>query len=89
MICYEILRCVNSPVIIIEMELNLSNRRLRKKDLRLLVEITKNNIDFLNPLNYHEIRQLDGIRSNIGIFDKRLYGHHIPQRKCKALPNIL
>ena len=41
--------------------------------LRLVGEITKNNIDFLNSLTYHEIRHLDGIRSNIGIFDKRAY----------------
>ena len=54
------------------------NAKEKRFKLRLLVEITKNNIDFLNPLNYHEIRQLDGIRSNIGIFDKRLYGCHIP-----------
>ena len=45
----------------------------KRLKLKLLVEITKNNIDFLNSLNYHEIRQLDGIRSNIGIFDKRIY----------------
>lgn len=41
--------------------------------LRLIVEITKNNKDFLNSLKYHEIRHLDGIRSNIGIFDNRTY----------------
>ena len=41
--------------------------------LRLIVEITTNNKDFINSLEYHEIRHLDGIRSNIGIFDNRAY----------------
>ena len=41
--------------------------------LRLIVEITNNNKDFINSLEYHEIRHLDGIRSNIGIFDNRAY----------------
>ena len=41
--------------------------------LRLIVEITKDNIDFINSLKYHEIRHLEGIRSNIGIFDNRAY----------------
>ena len=41
--------------------------------LRLIVEITNNNNDFINSLEYHEIRHLDGIRSNIGIFDNRAY----------------
>ena len=41
--------------------------------LRLIVEITKNNKDFINSLEYHEVRHLDGIRSNIGIFDNRAY----------------
>jgi hypothetical protein len=71
------------------MELNLLNRRLRKKALRLLVEITKNNVDFLNSLNYHEIRQLDGIRSNIGIFDKCIYMVTIFHKESVARPNIL
>jgi hypothetical protein len=41
--------------------------------LRLIVEITKDNRDFINSLKYLEIRHLDGIRSNIGIFDERAY----------------
>ncbi len=39
--------------------------------LRLIVEITNNNKDFINSLEYHEIRHLDGIRRfylrNIGM----------------------
>jgi len=41
--------------------------------LRLVVEITKDNKDFINSLKYHEIRHLEGIRSDIGIFDRRAY----------------
>ena len=53
--------------------------------LRLIVEITNNNIDFLNSLTYHEIRHLDGIRSNIGIFDKRAYMVAIFHKKVYSL----
>ena len=36
-------------------------------------KLQKNNKDFINSLEHHEIRHLDGIRSNIGIFDNRAY----------------
>ena len=52
--------------------------------LRLIVEITNNNKDFINSLEYHEIRHLDGIRSNIGIFDNRAYMVAIFHREYTA-----
>ena len=36
--------------------------------LKLEVKITKNNIDFLNLLNYHEIRYLDRIEAILEFF---------------------
>lgn len=41
--------------------------------LRLIVEATAENINFVNSLNFSEIRHLDGIRGNFAIFDERAY----------------
>ena len=49
--------------------------------LRVIVEITKENIEFIESLKHHEIRHLDGIRSNFGIFDNRAYMVYIFHRE--------
>jgi hypothetical protein len=41
--------------------------------LRLIVEITKDNVNFIDSMEYPEIKHLDGIRSKFGIFDRRAY----------------
>ncbi|TVP41390.1 hypothetical protein [Candidatus Nitrosocosmicus arcticus] len=41
--------------------------------LRLIVEVTKENIDFINSIRSHEIRCLSDINGNFGIFDNRAY----------------
>ena len=41
--------------------------------LRLIVEITKENIDFINSIKYHDIRHLNGTRGNFAILDSRSY----------------
>lgn len=41
--------------------------------LRVIIEVTKENIDSIKSLKYHEIRHLNGIRGNFGIFDNRAY----------------
>ncbi|MBA3750793.1 MAG: hypothetical protein H0X03_07905 [Nitrosopumilus sp.] len=44
-------------------------KQIKEKDikLRLIVEITKENIDFIKSIKSHEIRHLDEIRGNFGI----------------------
>lgn len=37
------------------------------------MDVTAENIDFIRSLNSFELRHLDGLRSNFGIFDKRTY----------------
>ena len=46
---------------------NLANERGLKR--RLIAEVTQDNIDFVNSLSYSEIRHLDNLRGNFGIFD--------------------
>ncbi|HET6589675.1 MAG TPA: hypothetical protein VFG45_05880 [Candidatus Nitrosocosmicus sp.] len=41
--------------------------------LRLILEVTANNLPFLDQLTYYEIRHLDDLRGNLGIFDNRAY----------------
>jgi hypothetical protein len=41
--------------------------------IRLIVEATIENIDAINLLKYYEIRCLDDIKGNFGIFDNRAY----------------
>jgi len=41
--------------------------------LRLIVEITEENLPFLNLLRYYDIRHLADLRGNFGIFDNRAY----------------
>ena len=40
---------------------------------RLIAETTPDNIEFVNSLSYSEIRHLDSLRGNFGIFDERAY----------------
>ncbi len=41
--------------------------------LRLIVEITKENVDFIKSIKYHDIRHLNGTRGNFAILDNRSY----------------
>jgi hypothetical protein len=49
----------------------LSNERGLK--LRLILEVTKENLSFLESLQNYEIRHLSDLRGNFGIFDSRAY----------------
>ena len=40
---------------------------------RLIAQVTQDNVEFVNSLSYSEIRHLDNLRGNFGIFDKRAY----------------
>jgi hypothetical protein len=55
--------------------INLAEKQAKDKGirLRLIVEITKENIDFIRSIKYHEIRHLGGTRGNFAILDKRAY----------------
>ena len=63
--------------------IHLLEKQTKEKDikLRVIVEITKENIEFIESLKHHEIRHLDGIRSNFGIFDNRAYMVYIFHRE--------
>ena len=49
----------------------------RKVKLRLIVEITEENMDSIKSISYHEIRHIDNIRSNFAILDNRAYMEQI------------
>ena len=53
----------------------IKQRMLNEKELssKLLVDATSENIDFLKTLDFLEIRHLDGLRGNFGLYDERLY----------------
>ena len=56
--------------------LELIRQRMKKeKGLsgKLLVDATPENIDFLKTLDFLEIRHLEGLRGNFGLYDERLY----------------
>jgi hypothetical protein len=40
---------------------------------RLIVEVTKKNMEYVKSFKYHEIRHIDNIRSNFAVFDNRAY----------------
>jgi hypothetical protein len=46
--------------------IHLAEKQAKEKciKLRLIVEITKDNMDFINSIKYHDIKHLDGIRGN-------------------------
>ena len=53
----------------------IKQRMVKEKELsgKLLVEATSENIDFLKTLDFLEIRHLEGLRGNFGLYDERLY----------------
>ena len=55
--------------------IKLVGNLIREKGIyvRLIVEATKENIDFIESINLHEIRCLDNLNGNFGIFDNRAY----------------
>ena len=57
--------------------------------LRLIVEATKENIDFINSIRSHEIRCLSEINGNFGIFDNRAYMVYIYHTKSDRLDQTL
>ena len=54
----------------------LAENQARNKGIkfRLIVEITKENVDLINSIKYYDIRHIDNLRGNFAIFDNRLYG---------------
>jgi hypothetical protein len=53
----------------------IRQRMLKEKGLsgKLLVDATSETIDFLKTLDFLEIRYLEGLRGNFGLYDERLY----------------
>ena len=63
--------------------LNLAEKmaRERKVKFRLIVEVTKENMESIKSLKHHEIGHVDSIRSNFAIFDERAYMVQIFQKE--------
>jgi hypothetical protein len=55
--------------------IDLIDKRIEEKGIkmRMIVDANKENIDFLNAIKFYDIRHIDGIRGNFGIFDNRAY----------------
>jgi hypothetical protein len=55
--------------------LNLAEKMAieKKVKFRLIVEVTKENMELIKSLKHHEIRHVDSIRSNFAILDERAY----------------
>ena len=53
----------------------LTKRQIKEKGIkiRMITETTKENLGFIDSLNCPNMRHLDGIRGNFGIFDERAY----------------
>ena len=53
----------------------LAENQARNKGIkfRLIVEITKENVDLINSIKYYDIRHIDNLRGNFAIFDNRAY----------------
>jgi hypothetical protein len=55
--------------------IDLIDKRIVEKEIksRLVIDANKENIDFLNSIKKYDIKYLDDIRGNFGIFDNRAY----------------
>jgi hypothetical protein len=55
--------------------LDLVKQRVEEKGIRcrLITQVNLENLSFLNPLIFLEIRHLEGLRGNFGIYDERGY----------------
>ena len=53
--------------------IDLIDKRIVEKEIksRLVIDANKENIDFLNSIKKYDIKYLDDIRGNCGIFDNR------------------
>ena len=59
--------------------LDLVKQKVEEKGIkcRLITEVNLENLDFLSSLTFLEIRHLEGLRGNFGIYDERGYMAHI------------
>lgn len=53
----------------------------RRISCKLLVDANSENINFLKTLDFMEVRHLDGLRGNLGLYDEILYMVVIMQDK--------
>jgi sugar-specific transcriptional regulator TrmB len=51
------------------------DRRIEENGIkaRMIVDVNQENIDFIHTIKFHEIKHIDGIKGNFGIFDNRAY----------------
>ena len=55
--------------------IDMIDRKIEENGIkaRMIVDVNKENIDFINTIKFHEIKHIDGIKGNFGIFDNRAY----------------
>lgn len=55
--------------------IELIDKKIEEKGIkmRMIVDAKKENIDYINAIKFYEIKHIDGIRGNFGIFDNRAY----------------
>jgi sugar-specific transcriptional regulator TrmB len=55
--------------------IDMIDRKIEENGIkaRMIVDVNKENIDFINTIKFHEIKHIDEIKGNFGIFDERAY----------------
>lgn len=58
--------------------LDLVKQKVKEKGIkcRLITQVNLENVDFLSSLTFLEIKHLEGLRENFGIYDERGYMAH-------------
>lgn len=71
--------------------IDLINKRIEEAEIkmRMIVDANKENIDFINAIKFYEIKHIDGIRGNFGIFDNRAYMVFIFHKESEQPDQIL
>ena len=66
--------------------LQLLEKQLKEKGIvtRLIVEVTKENIDSITSLNGFVVRHLEDIKGNFGVFDSRAYMVYIFNKRSEV-----
>jgi len=63
-------------------EIDFAEKLVKERGIkmRIIIQTTKENIDYVSPIKYLDIRCLEDIRGNFGIFDNRAYMVYIFHR---------
>ena len=83
-----------APSVIIEIDAIREKRKeaVRKRGLKLryVIEITKDNVDYVRQmLSFSEIRHLDGMKGNFEVADQREYVAVATLQKAQSIPQLI